>query len=123
VTADEMRDVDRVAVEDVGLQLLQMMENAGRTLAWHVPALEEGDVIIVAGNGGNGGGGLTCARHLANRCVSVRVVLDRPSGELGGAAAHQWHILDEMGVPISSGVGSLADVDGRTTVSQSGHSA
>jgi NAD(P)H-hydrate epimerase len=33
VTADEMRAVDCVAVEEVGLGLLQMMENAGRTLA------------------------------------------------------------------------------------------
>jgi len=29
VTATEMEAVDRVAVEEVGLQLLQMMENAG----------------------------------------------------------------------------------------------
>jgi len=36
VTADEIREVDRVPVEDVGLQLLQMMENAGRALAWQM---------------------------------------------------------------------------------------
>src|SRR6056297_1415123 len=116
VTADEMRDVDRVAVEDVGLQLLQMMENAGRTLAGHVRDVRESDVTVVAGNGGNGGGGLTCARHLANRDVPVRVVLDRPSEELSGAAAHQYHILDEMGVSVTSGVESLADVAERTTI-------
>jgi NAD(P)H-hydrate epimerase len=115
VTAKEMRDVDRVAVEDLGLQLLQMMENAGRILAWHVRDLRAGDVVIIAGNGGNGGGGLTCARHLANRDVPVRVVLDRPSGELGGAAAHQCRILDEMDVSISSDVESLADASGQTT--------
>ncbi len=116
VTADEMRDVDRVAVEDVGLQLLQMMENAGRILAWHVRDVRESDVVVIAGNGGNGGGGLTCARHLANRGVPVRVVLDRPSEELSGAAAHQYHILDEMGVSVTSGVESLADVAERTTI-------
>ncbi|MFC7028350.1 hypothetical protein ACFQH8_14720 [Halomicroarcula sp. GCM10025710] len=33
VTADEMRDVDRVAVETFGIDLLQMMENAGRSLS------------------------------------------------------------------------------------------
>ncbi|WP_435197374.1 NAD(P)H-hydrate epimerase [Natronomonas sp. EA1] len=116
MTADEMRDVDRVAVEDVGLQLLQMMENAGRILAWHVRDVRESDVVVIAGNGGNGGGGLTCARHLANRGVPVRVVLDRPSEELSGAAAHQYHILDEMGVSVTSGVESLADVAERTTI-------
>lgn len=115
VTANEMRDVDRVAVEDVGVQVLQMMENAGRILAWHVRDVRESDVIVVAGHGGNGGGGLTCARHLANRDISVRVVLDRPPEELGGAAAHQSHILDEMNVSVTSGVESLADADGQTT--------
>jgi len=116
VTADEMRDVDDVAVEDVGLHLLQMMENAGRALAWHVRDVREPDVVIVAGNGGNGGGGLACARHLVNRDVYVRVVLDRPSDELSGAAAHQYHILCEMDVSITSGVESLDDADGRTTI-------
>ena len=116
VTADEMRDVDRVAVEDVGLQLLQMMENAGRILAWHVRDVRGSDVVVVAGNGGNGGGGLTCARHLANRDVPVRVVLDRPPEELSGAAAHQCHILHEMSVPVTFGVEPLADADERTTI-------
>ena len=116
VTADEMRDIDRVAVKDVGLQLLQMMENASRILACHVRDVRESDVVVVAGNGGNGGGGLACARHLANRGTSVRVVLDRPSEELSDAAAHQHHILDEMDVSIAAGVDPLADADGRTTV-------
>lgn len=102
VTAAEMREVDRIAVEEVGLQLLQMMENAGRVLAWHVRDIrdEAESVVVVAGNGGNGGGGMVCARHLANRDVPVQIVLDRPSEELTGAAAHQHHILDEMAVPI-----------------------
>jgi NAD(P)H-hydrate epimerase len=116
VTADEMRDVDRVAVEDVGLRLLQMMENASRILARHVRDVRESDVVVVAGTGGNGGGGLACARHLANRGTSVRVVLDGPSEELSDAATHQHHILDEMDVSITAGVDSLADADGRTTV-------
>ena len=116
VTAHEMRDVDRVAVEDVGLQLLQMMENAGRVLAWHVRDARDGDVIVVAGSGGNGGGGLTCARHLANRDIPVQVVLDRPPAELSGAVAHQCRILNEMNVSVISGVESLADADGRATI-------
>ena len=101
VTAAEMRDVDRVAVEDVGLELLQMMENAGRTLAWHVRDVRngEGEVVVVAGDGGNGGGGMACARHLANRDVPVRVLLDRAPEELTGAAAHQDRILETMAVP------------------------
>lgn len=99
VTAEEMRAVDRVAVEEIDLRLLQMMENAGRALAWHVRDVADGPVIVVAGNGGNGGGGLVCARHLSNRGVPVAVVLDRPADDLSGAAAHQFGILSKMAIP------------------------
>lgn len=114
VTADEMREIDRVAVEAMGLQLLQMMENAGRTLAWHVRELRDGDesVIVVAGNGGNGGGGLVCARHLANRAIPVWVILDRRPGELTGVAAEQYRILDEMGVPTAVGAEPIDETGG-----------
>ena len=117
VTAAGMRAVDRVAVEEVGLQLLQMMENAGRALAWHVRDLhEDGRVVVVAGNGGNGGGGLTCARHLANRDVPVRIVLDRPPGELSGAAAHQCRILDAMDVAVATDPGAVSRGDEPTVL-------
>ena len=94
VTTDEMREVDRVAVEEVGLELLQMMENAGRTLAELVRERTSEPVVVLAGDGGNGGGGLCAARHLANHSWDVSVVLDRARGELTGAAATQHRILD-----------------------------
>ena len=93
VTTDGMREVDRVAVETVGLGLLQMMENAGRTLAGFVRALTDDSVFVLVGDGGNGGGGLCAARHLANHGREVHVGLDRPSAELTGAAATQYRIL------------------------------
>ncbi|MFC7074086.1 NAD(P)H-hydrate epimerase [Halovenus rubra] len=104
VTAEEMRAVDRVAVEDVGLTLRQMMENAGRNLAAHAREMQQGNqVVVLAGDGGNGGGGLSCARHLANRDVPVSVVLDRTPAKLSGAAAQQYEILTAMDVPVGTG--------------------
>ncbi|WP_336328746.1 NAD(P)H-hydrate epimerase [Halovenus sp. HT40] len=110
VTAEEMRAVDRVAVEEVGLELLQMMENAGRNLATAARERTDGDepVVVLAGSGGNGGGGLACARHLANHGRSVSVVLDRPADQLSGAAASQHRILDAMDLPISVGPEGLS---------------
>ena len=107
VTAEQMRAVDRVAVEEVGLELLQMMENAGRTLAAQVQEVGYDPVIVVAGSGGNGGGGLACARHLANHEVQVGIVLDRNPEELPGAAKTQQEILDEMEIPIGVGTDAL----------------
>jgi NAD(P)H-hydrate epimerase len=116
VTAGEMRDVDRVAVEEFGIALLQMMENAGRNLAWHARSLASGPVTVLAGSGGNGGGGLCCARHLANRGVPVSVVLDRDPETFEGAARTQYDILDAMGVSVESGAEALADRDPETVV-------
>lgn len=101
VSEREMREVDRIAVEKFGLGILQMMENAGRSLAQHVmERLSESarEVLILAGTGGNGGGGLCCARHLRNHGVKVGVVLTRAPGQLSGAAQRQWEILMHSGV-------------------------
>jgi NAD(P)H-hydrate epimerase len=105
VTADQMREVDRVAVEEFGLGVLQMMENAGRALAAHVrDMLEEGGgrVVVLAGSGGNGGGGLCCARHLGNHGVPVDVVLDRDPPLPDGPAAAQLRVLSEAGRPAAA---------------------
>jgi NAD(P)H-hydrate epimerase len=106
VTAEQMREVDRIAMEDFGLGILQMMENAGRNLAQNVMDMlgEDGEVTVLAGAGGNGGGGLCCGRHLYNRGFKVHLVLDRGPSALHGAAATQLRILRAAGLqPVSIG--------------------
>jgi NAD(P)H-hydrate epimerase len=103
ITAEQMRAVDRIAVEEIGLGLLQMMENAGRNLAQQVRSVADGPVTVLAGKGGKGGGGIAAARHLANRGVDVSVVLTREPADLSGAPATQYGIIDAMSVPISVG--------------------
>jgi NAD(P)H-hydrate epimerase len=103
VTAEQMREVDRIAVEDFGLGILQMMENAGRTLAANVMHMlkrvgSSREVTILAGAGGNGGGGLCSARHLHNRGFKVNLILDREAFALRGAAADQFRILQVAGL-------------------------
>lgn len=115
VTAAEMRAVDRVAVEEVGLDLPRMMEHAGRGLAEAVlevrsSSRSELPVTVLAGNGGNGGGGLACARHLVNRDLPVRVVLDRARAEVDGVTAEQLSILEAMDVSVES-VDGDSDLD------------
>ena len=54
-------EVDHIAVEEFSLSILQMMENAGRNLAENVLAMLggiKGEITLLAGSGGNGGGGL-----------------------------------------------------------------
>jgi NAD(P)H-hydrate epimerase len=101
VTAEQMREVDRIAVEEFNLGILQMMENAGRNLAQNVMGMlgeTTAKVTVLAGAGGNGGGGLCCARHLHNRGFKVWLVLDREPAALRGAASRQYQILQAAGL-------------------------
>src|SRR6516165_2572501 len=70
LTADQMRAVDRAMIEDLHIDLVQMMENAGRNLAeLAIRLFSPTTCVVLAGPGGNGGGGLAAARHLTNRGV------------------------------------------------------
>jgi NAD(P)H-hydrate epimerase len=100
VTEDQMREVDRIAEQDFGLSVLQMMENAGRNLSRHVIEMKPDSlstIVILAGSGGNGGGGICCARHLRNHGRQVDLALSKPEADLMGSAAHQWNILHASG--------------------------
>jgi len=107
LTADQMREVDRVVVEELHVELLQMMENAGRHLAQLARVLFlNGNaagkrLVILAGTGGNGGGALVCARHLHNAGALVHVVTARPAEAFAGVPAQQLDILARMHVPLS----------------------
>jgi NAD(P)H-hydrate epimerase len=101
VTAAEMREIDRIAVEETGPNLFQMMENAGRNLAEFVmerlgTSASAREVVVLAGAGGNGGGGICAARHLANH--GIRVWLRLADAErLGSVPAQQRRIFLESG--------------------------
>jgi len=114
VTAAQMADVDRSAVEDFGITLLQMMEQAGSHLADVVRMEAGGDlreqrVVVAVGPGNNGGGGLVAARHLVNRGASVRVVLARPALRMSEAARHQLATLIAMGAHCCVATYDLTD--------------
>lgn len=106
VTTEEMIEVDRAMMEDYRITLPQMMENAGRSLAsltrgaFLQGCAEDRRILVMAGAGGNGGGALVGARHLANWGARVCVFLAQPSDKMSSVAGHQRSILDEMGVDL-----------------------
>lgn len=114
VTAAEMEAVDRVATDELGLKLLQMMEHAGRALAASLAAVADRTtpITVLVGGGGNGGGGLAAARQLANHGYTVSVVLDRPPARLTGAPATQYDVVREMTVPTAVGLGGDVELSG-----------
>lgn len=97
VTTQQMIEVDRVAIEETGPNLFQMMENAGRNLALQALACLQGhwqdaNIVVLAGSGGNGGGGICAARHLANRGAHVHLCLSSPD-RLKAVPQWQHHIF------------------------------
>ena len=99
VTRQQMRELDRIATEETGPNLYQMMENAGRNLALAALDLletqwERATIVVLAGSGGNGGGGICAARHLSNRSheIDVHLCLSAPE-TLGEVPAYQRRVL------------------------------
>jgi NAD(P)H-hydrate epimerase len=119
VTASQMREVDRLMVDEAGITLTQMMENAGRAVA-RVAVQEAGGsarrlrVVVLAGSGGNGGGGLVAARRLA--CWGARVVAVLSRDELHGVPAQQREAAEASGVHVLAGPPGPADLDGTDVV-------
>jgi NAD(P)H-hydrate epimerase len=106
VTAEQMREVDRIAMEETGPNLFQMMENAGRNLASVALDIlgEPGThsrILVLAGTGGNGGGGICAARHLANRGVDVTLCLADPSN-LSEVAQWQYRVFSATPGKVAS---------------------
>ncbi len=90
-------------IEDLHIELVQMMENAGRNLGrLAIRRFQPGRVLVMAGSGGNGGGGMVAARHLANWGVRVAVVLGQERERLGAVPAHQLDVLERMGVDVGA---------------------
>ena len=104
LTAEEMREVDRLTTERYGFSGLQLMENAGARAAREVMRFfsnlpwnrnNPGRVVILCGKGNNGGDGFVVARHLQRESQKreVRVFLFARQKELKGNAlknAQRW---------------------------------
>ncbi len=108
LTTEQMIEVDRAMIENYRIDLIQMMENAGRNLA-HLARTRffDGDprdkvVMVLAGTGGNGGGALVCARRLSNFGAAVSVYTTKPIENIKSVPAHQLDILRRMGVPVGA---------------------
>lgn len=100
----QMIEVDRAMVEDYHIDLIQMMENAGRCLAvlardrFLNGILSHKHVTVMAGSGGNGGGALVAARRLHNWGATVQVLLAQTAAHMTTVPGHQLEIIRRIGV-------------------------
>jgi len=101
LTRAQSRELDRRAIEELGIPGLVLMENAGRGC---VDVLEKivisGPVVILCGKGNNAGDGFVIARHLAIRGHKCSSLLLCNPNELHGDAATNYSILQKVNMPI-----------------------
>jgi NAD(P)H-hydrate epimerase len=109
VTREEMRELDRRAIEDYCIPGIILMENAGRNVALEALKMlkkpQESCVAVLCGKGNNGGDGFVIGRHLYNNGVTVNVYLTTKistvlSNTPEADAATNLRILLNMGLDV-----------------------
>ncbi|RSL29636.1 NAD(P)H-hydrate dehydratase [Salibacterium salarium] len=102
VTGEEMRLIDRYAMDELGMKEEILMENAGRAVAEEVeklyaPSQDDKKVAILIGKGNNGGDGFVIARTLIEKGCDVNVWLLPDAKELKGAARYHKELYEQSG--------------------------
>ncbi len=103
-TAEDMRRIDREAVEKHGLTIQALMESAARAvlevLEVQVPSLPRKTFGVVCGPGNNGGDGLALARFLRKRKASVVVLFRGDPEDLREEPKRQFEKTKAARVPV-----------------------
>jgi len=91
LTAERMREVDRLTTERYGVASLDLMENAGRGVASYIAGrhgnLDRRRIVVLCGKGNNGGDGFVAARYLAEYGARPSVYLFGTPDDVRGDAA------------------------------------
>lgn len=74
LTREQIRELDRIAIEEYNIPSIVLMENAGAGASRIIMSrIVSGPVVILCGKGNNGGDGFVIARHLHNQGIAVQV--------------------------------------------------
>ncbi len=109
LTPRQMKVIDEIAINTLGIPGIVLMENAAIQIAFKASSMLEGEeepnVTVIAGNGNNGGDALAVTRHLLTMGYSVSVFSLTDVDELFGDAYTNGRILKNLGVniPVISG--------------------
>src|SRR5262245_10688976 len=100
VTAKEMRELDRLTIEEHGTPGQVLMERAGAgatdALLRTFPHVRETSVLVFAGKGNNGGDGFVMARLLKKHGVKCEVLLTAKKEEVAGDALLNLNAFAKM---------------------------
>lgn len=102
LTANEMREVDRLTTEKFGVPSIDLMENAAasvvRAIAAHFGGTVAGlKIAVVSGRGNNGGDGAAVARLLQRAGAAIRIWLAGRVEDTRGDAHVNFERIAELG--------------------------
>jgi hydroxyethylthiazole kinase-like uncharacterized protein yjeF len=104
VKAAEMQQMDRMAIEEIGIPGIVLMENAGRGAARffleHFTPSSNDNVVILCGRGNNGGDGYVVARHLGQAGINVSIAILSQVDRISGDALMNLDIIRRMDLEI-----------------------
>src|SRR3989304_2789758 len=104
VGSREMKEMDRLAIDEIGIPGPVLMGNAargaGRGFLAHFDPPEASMILILCGRGNNGGDGYVMARYLHGAGMEVSVVVLCDSNRISGDAALNLQIIRRMGVEV-----------------------
>ena len=98
-TAEEVAELDRHTIEDLGVDLKQLMEIAGMRSAEAMQKLapDAKKVVCLVGPGGNGGDALVCAKFLKLWGCDPVVLLSHPIEKLKSVTKDQLSVWKNFG--------------------------
>ena len=114
VTAKEMQEIDRQAIESFGIPGAVLMENAAKgavqTLLSRIDSKNKNikKIAVLAGPGNNGGDGLVMARYLLEKGFTINVFLFSSKEKLKGNAAANLRLFETL--CIHSDKGTLTEI-------------
>lgn len=98
-TGAEMRELDRMAIQNCNIPGIQLMEHAGAAVAFYAEELAKPfrfpDFLCLTGKGNNGGDAFIAARLLSEKGRSCKLFLTCPPEQLAGDAAEAFRRLPE----------------------------
>jgi len=103
-TVAQMRNLDRSAIEELGISQDLLMENAGQAVYFAILnefGIKNRNFVIFCGGGNNGGDGLVVARKIHSNGGEAKVFLLDDAAKFKGAAKGNFEIASKMPVEIS----------------------
>ena len=109
LSREQIRQMDRRAIEEFGIPGIVLMENAGRQVSDVVLDVindelhlipHDASIAVLCGGGNNGGDGYVIARHLANQQVKTTALAVVDPKKLSGDAAVHHGITAKMDLVV-----------------------